>query len=204
MGHIEFATLIDYLDEQVEIELRTIVDEHLAICADCRSSLAAAREFLDSARNRTLATPSPALTKRALAAFHQIQQRKSMRDEPTASLQFDSWNLANPIGARGQSHERQLLYTFMDFDVDVQITPQVNTRIYNLHGQILREHGDLALLEGIAVRLLDEEDASNVRQTMVDDLGRFHLSQVPAGRYLLQIELTDAKVRIGTLLLDPR
>ncbi len=184
--------------------MRVMVDDHLAICADCRNALAAAQDFLDSARNRTLATPRAALTQRVLAAFRQIHQRKAMRDEPTASLQFDSWNLALPTGVRGHSHERQLLYKFLDFDVDIQITPQVDAPVYNIHGQILRERGELASLEGIAIRLFDEEDESNLRQTMVDDLGRFHLSQVAAGRYLLQIELTDDKVRIGTLVLDSR
>ncbi len=204
MAHIEFATLIDYLDNQVETELRTTVADHLATCADCRIALVAAQNFLDSARNRTFATPRSALTQRALAAFRQIQQRKSMRNELVANLLFDSWNLAAHSGVRGHSHERQLLYKFMDLDVDVQITPQVDARTYNIHGQILREQRELALLEGTAIRLLDEEDTSNLRQTMVDELGRFHLSHVTAGRYLLQIELADAKVRVGTLALDSR
>jgi len=196
--------LIDYLNNQIEDDAHVAVDAHLATCADCRAALAAARDFLASARTHTSATPPPGLIRRALAAFRQIKQRNSIRYEPAALLQFDSWDLALPTGARGHTHDRQLLYRFMDFDIDVQITPRINARTYTIHGQILREAGALASLEGTAIRLLAQIDESNLRQTMVDDLGRFHLSHVAAGPYLLQIELADAKVRIGALTIGPR
>lgn len=207
MIHPDFEILLDYINRQLDEKALTDLEQHLIVCSECRALITHARELMDSLREQSLATPQASLVRRAVAAFRHVHDRRPERTEAMATLLFDSWDGALPAGVRGHSTERQLLFHFADLDVDVQIIPNGQIvsdgrqQFYRIQGQILRAGISPALLEGIVIKLIQDDSSQFLRQTIVDHLGRFHFSQVPTGHYLLQIELHDTKVRTGALAL---
>jgi len=209
LTHPDFETLLDYINRRLDDTDHIALEQHLGVCAECQALLTHARALIDSLREQPAAIPSASLVQRAVAAFRQIQDRRSERPAATATLLFDSWDGAMSAGVRGHATERQLLFHCADLDgaaldVDVQITPDLQQQLYLIQGQTLREGIGPALLEGLAIKLIQADSSQFLRGTIIDRLGRFHFSQVPSGHYLLQIELHDTKVRVGALVLVSR
>lgn len=206
MTHVAFETLIDYLDNRLDPKLHTRVAAHLQACVECQQLLTSAQRLPQSANESDSAGPSPALMRRAIAAFRHSRQRTAHTSHSVVTCLFDSWDGRLPMGIRGHAEERQLLYRFADVDIDLQITPNRvaapdNTILHSVHGQILHMVLAPERLEGIAVKLVSHAGGEAVRGTMVDDLGRFNFSLVSAANYTLQIDLDDATVRIEELTL---
>lgn len=202
MIHPEFEALVEYATGSLPKERSSTIDQHLVTCAECQNQLVSIRGFLENIRTGNQVAPRTEVLRRAVAAFRQFQERATNRNQRAANLLFDSWD-HSAIGVRGYVTERQLLYQFLDFDIDLQIQPATDAQSYTIYGQILCTGTKPDLLEGVAVRLLHGADGQIVRQILIDHLGRFSLSDVPAGHYFLQIELSNTGVHLNELTLYP-
>lgn len=204
MEHLNFQTLVDFLEGDLSAADRDRVRAHLDECAACGQELAAARRLLDETRGPGLAAPSPGLVRRALAAFRRRQARSARQPRPTrtAVLRFDSWTKAAPLGLRGTPQEHQLLFATEEraFDVDLQIVKDSLTDDFVLRGQVLSNRPEPGDLEGIELRLIDA--GGRAWRGLADQLGRFTFSGLVPGTYTLQVILDDYDLLLEPLLVE--
>lgn len=87
MTHLEVENLVsDYLENQLSTALRAQVDEHLALCGECRELLAQVRHALEFCYSAEDLEPAPWMVSRILLAT--VGQRKpTLSDRITAVLQ---------------------------------------------------------------------------------------------------------------------
>lgn len=201
MTHPEFEMLLAYSNQQLGEDEQMSIKQHLTACQECQTLLINLQTLARRLQENEKASPRPELIRRATAAFRQFQQRLAERHAAVADLQFDSWDDALLDGVRGYTFERQLLYHAVGVDVDVQITPD-ERRLHRVEGQILRAQTPPELLEGVAISLRSIQDEQPARQTFADYLGRFAFSDLPTGQFLLQIDLSDTVVQVGTITID--
>jgi hypothetical protein len=130
------------------------------------------------------AAPTPAALVRALL------------NRINAVLTFDSW--AAPALAPGmrslRSATRHLLFSAQGRDIDLRITPQAGG--FGLTGQVLGpdDAGTVALAR------LDQPGAA-VQQALLDELGEFRLTDLPAGSYQLSLLLRPDTIELPPLQL---
>ncbi|RME09467.1 MAG: hypothetical protein D6802_11970 [Ardenticatenia bacterium] len=141
--------------------------------------------------------PPPDVLKRVLKSFKRHQSRLQDRLVSTASLTFDSWSRMAPSGVRGALQERQTLFSLDDLDIDVQILKEEEEGLFTVHGQVLPRDGDVAALEGTEVQLLAGGDV--YRRVLLDEMGYFRLTLVPAGTYAMRILLETRDVVVEPL-----
>ncbi len=104
------------------------------------------------------------------------------------------------MGARGLVKERQLLYNFDKFDLDLQITEDNHPGIVVLRGQLMAQTPPPIGLVGITIRLTSQSDG--LWQRLTDELGCFTISGLHADTYTLQILLEDREIIIEPLALS--
>lgn len=199
MTHITFQTLIDYLENKLNIVEQEQVVTHLAACLLCQQELDTTRRLI-SARGEGLVAPPRNLLQRALVAFQRRQMRSVQRVRLDPTLFFDSWTQAAVAGVRGRTQEHQMLYSFDAYDLDLQIELDPATDLFILRGQILTDQVKQTSLEGLEVclRLAGNE----TRRGLTDTLGRFSISQLPSGLGTLQITLDDADLIVEALAIQ--
>ena len=104
-----------------------------------------------------------------------------------AALTFDSWSSGSlAFGMRATpSDTRHLLFTAMDRDIDVRITPAAGH--FALTGQILGpdESGVVELAKASS----DGGETGSVKVASLDALGEFRLEGVTGGTYVLTLRL---------------
>jgi len=161
-------------------------------------------EFAQLAQ-RAAALPDapPALLRAAIGQWHAAQPPmlqaalKAVLKRVVAALTFDSW-AAGPLafGVRAvPSDTRHLLFSAMDRDIDVRITPSASHFV--LAGQILGpdEPGEIEL----AAASSDSAGAANPRFASLDALGEFRLDGVPGGAYVLTLRLAEDEIVLPSI-----
>jgi len=195
MKHPNFQKLVDYLDDKLDAGEAQEIKAHVTACAQCETELNRARYLLTTRQDDDLVAPEVNLLNRVVTAFRRQQKRLPERPQRGASLEFDSWTQAAPLGARGIVQERQLLFSEDNFDVDLQIVkdpPHSNT--FSVRGQFLNNEAasDVTDLDGIEIRLTNAANAE--WRGLADSLGQFSFSQLPEGLYTLSIILEEQDI----------
>lgn len=197
MKHPNFQKLVDYLNNQLKAEETQAIDAHIKGCAQCETELNRASYLVTTQQDDDLVAPELSLLNRVVTAFRRQQSRLSDRPQRRASLEFDSWTEMTPVGARGMTQERQLLFSEDIFDVDLQVVKDPpNSNTFTLRGQFLisDDVSGFADLDGIEIHLTD---AVNTEwRGLTDTLGQFSFSQLPEGIYTLSIILEDHDVTL--------
>jgi hypothetical protein len=199
LNHPSFAELIDYLAQKLNVAAQAEVDSHLATCSDCQHLVTIARHTLGSSQKEKLIAPPADLVQRAVSAFRRSQKQLAERVRVAATLQFDNFAQVAALGARGVAGARQLLYSFDEFDLDVQIGTVGAPDNLALRGQLLPNTALASGLAGITVQLASAQHGPWLRLT--DKTGYFNFSQVRAGDYELEILLETRAVLIAPLVL---
>jgi hypothetical protein len=192
-GHPSFQTLMAYLEKNLSETEQRRVEAHMDDCTECKRELDAVRGMLGAMKRQDLDAPSPNLVERILTAFRRKQARLPERPHRRATLQFDSWTKMAPLGVRGTSQERQVLFSEDEYDLDLQIARDADTDTFVLRGQILDGQAQPYGLEGIKLYL---SGSSADRYGLTDKLGRFSFSQLSQGDYSLQVTLEDQDILV--------
>ena len=134
-----------------------------------------------------------------VAAFRRKMQQQQERIVQIASLEFDSWGNAAPLGARGTHDGQQLLYSTTDFDVDIEVrSSKDHGDLVTLHGQILATKPSLSnALLGLECQL--EAPEFDSRTVLTNQYGRFHISLLERGTYSLRVVHHDRDILIQPL-----
>jgi hypothetical protein len=196
MAHLNFETLLNYVEGSLNPEAASAVEAHLnQPCTRCRALSGQIAELLHlMTHDNTVAPPQP-LLQRMLA----VVKRHTAPDRPRipAALVFNSWQHAPLAAVRGSGQAHQLLFSAEGLDIDLHLTSSQDET--TVRGQILGSDQDKAQPAPV-VNLYSGGDF--VATTATDRLGQFVFQSIPAGTYELHIELDYADITIEGIRLD--
>jgi hypothetical protein len=193
MTHLDYETLLDYLEGRSSVEERGKVDMHLAEpCASCSRRIALLQKVLNSANGDRSVVPPQSVLKRAIdIPRHATSPRPGLLTRLIATLSFDSDLQLSSALTRGPARERQVLFNTEEVDIDVKIKPGLAD--YDLLGQVMGVDATFgfASLQDTTGQLIDV--------TGMDFLGQFSFRRVPAGIYDLVFDLEDQQITVNGL-----
>ena len=169
-------TLGEYQLDLLDPGERIRIAAHVTDCDECRIELQTLRSFLAT----PIMAPETVVerTRRVVARLF----------TPRAGLAYGA--LRGPADASARVYEAG--------DVTVTVGPGQSTG--SLVGLVVPGAQSPGALEGRDVRLLPRQGASLT--VTLDDLGNFEFGDVPAGDYILEIDLPDGSIVIEELRLD--
>jgi anti-sigma factor RsiW len=189
--HIPFDRLIDLVEGRLSPDEQTQVQAHISACSRCATQLAWLERVIGLMRANDYEEPPARVAADISRVFgsYSPSPSPSLRQHIMAVLRFDSTQLPLSVGRRsGSSTERQLLFRAESLHVDVRITQSGS--LWEVSGQVLdADARGLVELQG---------SAGEVRATL-NKLGEFLLTPVPAGRYVLIVQLTTVEIEIPGL-----
>jgi anti-sigma factor RsiW len=189
--HILFDRLIDLVEGRLSPDEQTQVQAHISACSRCATQLAWLERVIGLMRTNDYEEPPARVAADISRAFgsYSPSPSSSLRQRIMAVLRFDSAQLPLSVGRRsGSSTERQLLFRAESLHVEVRITQSGS--LWEVSGQVLdADARGLVELQG---------SAGEVRATL-NKLGEFLLTPVPAGRYVLIVQLTTVEIEIPGL-----
>ncbi|MFZ6029086.1 MAG: hypothetical protein ACOYYS_15340 [Chloroflexota bacterium] len=195
MKHLDTATLLDYIEQTLDLEAWARVSAHIdAPCALCQAKLAQLVGITTlMADDRTYAPPA-AVFERGMQAFRKAQLPRA-RPQFVASLVFDSLRQPSLAAVRGVGAARQYLYTASVYDIDLRVKNDDNS--LSVMGQILGSEG--LKQPHPQVCLKQEQEILDCLAT--DARGRFFFKQVTPGDYQLFFQFDEMEIAINDLSL---
>jgi hypothetical protein len=196
MAHLNFETLLDYVEGLLSSETTAEVETHLnQPCPRCRALVGRITEVTNLMLNDQTQAPPRAVLQRMLATLH--RHAAVNRPRVPATLVFNSWQHAPLAAVRGPGQAQQLLYSAEGLDIDLHLTAGQNDT--TVRGQILGAARDAAQPTPVVVLYTGGDF---VATTTTDRLGQFVFQSLPSGTYDLHIELDDANITIEGIRLD--
>lgn len=197
MTHLNYDTLLNYLENRLSAEERDQVELHLAgSCRQCDRRFAHLQTVLQSVASDRTAAPPEAVLQRAIQIG---RQRKSPQRKPweriVAGLSFDSHLQLSFAATRGVTRTRQMLFTTDQVDIDLQIKPGRTDS--DLLGQMLSTQRPVDVAPAFVS--LQSNTGGLLRATETDSLGQFAFRQIPPGTYDLIFDLENQEVAITGL-----
>ncbi|MBK9924835.1 MAG: hypothetical protein IPP66_06025 [Anaerolineales bacterium] len=197
MTHISYETLLNYLENRLPAEERSMVDEHLtATCPQCDRRMSLVRKVLETvATDHTVAPPSHILQQAINRAKGQMKEASpKFLNRLVASLTFDSHTQLSFAATRGAGRTHQMLFTTEQVDIDLQIKSSRND--HELRGQVLdTQHSGGFLPAFVSLQNNDGQQ----KATETDSLGQFAFHGVVSGTYDLVFDLEDQEIAVTGL-----
>ena len=197
MAHFKYETLFNYLENQISLEERSQLDEHVASCPRCSQRLVRLQKVLRSTTGDRTVAPPESVLKRAVSIAQ--GRREAHPHKPwmrvIAALSFDSRLQLSAASVRGVARGRQMLFTTEQVDIDLQIKPGHTDR--DLMGQMLSTSSSGEVLPAFVS--LQSSAGTWLRATETDSLGQFTFRQIPSGNYDLVFDLENQEVAITGL-----
>ncbi len=191
-------TLLALIASELQQGRREDVQAHIdGGCAGCRERV----DFVASLRrlaSGVLEDPPAAVLSRACRIPEESRSGGLLAAlGKAAMLVFDSFMDPLPAGARDSlSHDRQLLYQALGYDIDVRIGV-AGAGLVEIRGQILPGPArPLSAVAGIEVALMRPGATTG---TVTSDLGEFKFAPVEPGTYALTVEACDERLVVGLL-----
>ncbi len=169
-------------------------------CDQCKGAVAAWRRVTQLAARESAFEPPTAALKMVKAAMklHALPTRSSI-----AKLLFDSMNaplLAGVRSASSSSQQRQLLYGFDDYRVDLRFEPNFDADRALLLGQVLSSTEADQGAGSVAVALLRGGQVLGTAET--NEFGEFQMECDLGGRLELQLTLPEGEV-VKVSMVEP-
>ncbi len=198
MAHLNYRTLLNYVEDRLSAEDRDKIDAHLAEpCWQCGRRLALLETVLHSMTENRTAAPPEDILKRAVdigrSRRDQLERKPWMR--VVAALRFDSRLQLSSAATRGATRTRQMLFTTEQVDIDLQIKP--GRADNDLLGQMLSTQRAGEAVPAFVS--LQNTTGTLLRATETDSLGQFAFRQIPPGSYELVFDLENQEVAITGL-----
>jgi hypothetical protein len=185
MAHINEETLYQrLLDGSV---LSDDEEQHLADCVVCQAQWAAVQTLGQELQIAKASAPSPAALNRYFGFFDQVEQALSLAQRftafITAQLQWDGRRQPAWQGVRNtQIASYRLLYGAKQVEIELLVAPREGR--FQIEGEVVPLTEPTTLLPA-RCELQDMRSAETIDVTECQASGRFHLGNVPTGRYRL-------------------
>lgn len=162
-------------------------EQHLAGCAACQAQWAAVQMLGQELQIAKASTPSSAALNRYFHFFDQVEQALSVAQRftafITAQLQWDGRRQPTWQGVRNtQVASYRLLYGAKQVEIELLVAPREGR--FQIEGEVVPLTEPTTLLPA-RCELQDMHSAETINTTECQASGRFHLSNVPTGRYRL-------------------
>lgn len=162
-------------------------EQHLAGCAACQAQWAAVQMLGQELQIAKASTPSSAALNRYFHFFDQVEQALSVAQRftafITAQLQWDGRRQPTWQGVRNtQVASYRLLYGAKQVEIELLVAPREGR--FQIEGEVVPLTEPTTLLPA-RCELQDMRSAETINTTECQASGRFHLSNVPTGRYRL-------------------
>ncbi len=198
MAHLDYETLLNYLDNGLPADERSKVEQHLAgSCQRCERRLSLLRAVLRSTQADHTVAPPEAVLQRAMDISRNRRGHSARNPwvRVVAALSFDSRLQLSSAATRGATRTRQMLFTTEQVDIDLQIKPGRGDS--DLLGQMLstRPSGEVVP----AFVSLQNRTGTVLRAIETDPLGQFAFRQIPSGSYDLIFDLEQEEIAITGL-----
>jgi hypothetical protein len=203
MKCLKFASLIDYLDDRLDVRAGAVVAAHIAGgCPECSRTRQWYLSVRAIAASDDCIDPPAWVVKRAIRLFSSARAPSTIDKvkQLIASLVFDSLSRPVTAGVRlTESSVRQLLYRADAYSIDLQIAPREEAAAA-LHGQVLRE-GETRFdsVSNLRIELADGDRI--LHSVLTNEMGEFELEQVAHGDYELRIGIREAVLIIPQLVI---
>jgi hypothetical protein len=200
MAHLNYETLLNYLESQTSAEEHQEVEAHLGEpCQKCVRHLELLKQVLQTAsHDRTVAPPADILRKAVeLSLSHRDPSHGGFLANVIATLSFDSFLQLSPSATRGSSRARQMLFTTEQVDIDLKI--KRGKEEHELLGQVLgTQHAEETIPAFVS---LQSNNGQPLKATETDSQGQFIFREIPSGTYDLVFDLDDRQVTVQGLEL---
>lgn len=178
-AHFDLGQWTDYARDMVTSEQRAVMHRHLSGgCAECQSLVSWLQKIVLAAHNE-VEVPGPVVDAAKAIAAAQAPERpfRALR-RIAARLIHDSFAAPQPVGARSvRQTSRHVLYRAGDYNLDLRIEREVESRQLILTGQIAdRKTPDVALSH---VPILLHCGKGTVAETASNEFGEFCLEYTP-------------------------
>lgn len=185
MAHINEETLYHRLLDGGTLGVDE--EQHLADCATCQAQWAALQTLGRELQIARASTPSPAALNRYFQFFDQVEQALSLAQRftafVTAQLQWDGRRQPAWQGVRNtQVASYRLLYGAKQAEIELLVAPREGR--FQIEGEVVPLTEPTTLLPA-RCELQDATSAETIETTECQASGRFHLGNVPTGRYRL-------------------
>jgi hypothetical protein len=185
MAHITEETLYHQL-----LDGRTLSAgeaQHLAECDACQAQWATVQTLGRELQIAKASTPSPAALNRYFGFFDQVEQALSLAQRlsafVTAQLQWDGRRQPAWQGVRNtQVASYRLLYGAKQAEIELLVAPREGR--FQIEGEVVPLTEPTTLLPA-RCELQDADSTETIETAECQASGRFHLSNVPTGRYRL-------------------
>ena len=192
--HLDLATTLDYLDQQLDAAHRGVVEDHLGRpCVTCREKLRSLGELLETMRRDRTGEVPQWLHDRAVAEFAPHQQPGPIRRilESLGELVFDSLRSPLPAAMRRSVGEARRLR----FQLDAHV----------LDLEVEREGASTLSLRGVwnapdpALWTIEVQAGGENRTARPDASGEFALEDVPSGDLVLSVSGPAGRFRLPAI-----
>lgn len=200
--HIPFALLADFAEGRRAPDDQA--REHLVACGRCAGELASLERLIGVMRADRSADAPAELIARAKGLFR--APGPNLRQRLLAALSFDSARAPLAFGVRtgeismqGRAAERQMLFNAGALDIDLRLAPEGGTppderALWVVTGQVLGAEGG---------RRVELRGPGGAPTAVINDQGEFALPPIPAGHYVLTLQLADLDIEIPDLAIGP-
>lgn len=192
LPHIQFATLVDFVEDRLASPDRAKVQEHLSTCAGCAGQAARLGGVTELMRTDQMEDAPRYARVNATSLF---QARRKPAESPLkrvlAALRFDSLQMSPALGVRATAAaERQMLFGAGENELHLQVAPLGEE--WQVTGQVLGPcaGGDVEL-----------RGASQTIRAALNELCEFALPPLAAGEYALMLHLGHVDLEIPELKL---
>ena len=190
MSHFDQNILLDYLEQKLDQDDATRVEEHLQTpCLPCQQKLTTLRHVTHLMSSDQTNNPPPAALEKAMQIFRQ-EQADRPRQSMIAKLVFDSMRQPSLAAVRGVGAAHQYLFTAEEYDIDLHIKNDDNR--LSLTGQILVNSGKNQPQPQVCLARQGE----TLDMATADSRGRFFFKQVSPGNYQLFFQFDDLEIAV--------
>jgi len=202
--HISFAALVDFAEDRLPTTQLAESHAHMNSCERCAARLTRLQHTLNLMRSDRMEDAPPHVVRQARQVFRTRRATNTttgavadalavVARRVAALLTFDSREMSPAYGVRsGQpAPVRQLLFSFAEYDLDLRITQR--GELWCISGQVLGQcAGGKAELRG----------ATDMVETILNDLCEFTLPPVVTGEYSLKLRLGEVEAEVPQLKLE--
>lgn len=196
---LNFEHLADWVDNRLsEEEAGMIAKQMESVDEATQESVAWLKAFTRAGKTTKLSSPPPELRSELIRRFKEYSRERKQPgffQRLIASLTFDSDLQMVAAGARSvesPASQRQLIYSTDLADIALNIQPRSYNRDFNITGEVF-SNGD-STAGPLSVQLLQEN--TELKLTMVDEMGEFVFESVPPGVYTVILSATEAEILI--------
>lgn len=198
-----FEQLVDWVEGRLTPEMAERVAQLVAQAdVETQTTVAWIRAMNRSRHFGALATPSPAAKAKALAALSQVRQgqQPNLLQRLVAALQpAQSPRLVGTRTGAIKAGHRRVSYVAAEIEIVLEIESRRQDEQFDLTGQLFAN--DETIWADMRAQLIRDSDGAAIAETLIDDLGEFTFTAIPAAPYTVLLRTPHREIELPAVHL---